>query len=86
MTDPNSSLEKCKREYAEDAAKIKAEAYADAVAREAKEARDELRDRFAIQIVGSLILRMPLDIDQITPAMCKAVWTIADAIMKERGQ
>jgi len=51
-----------------------------------KQARAELRDRFAIQIVGSLILRMPLDIDQITPAMCKTVWTIADAIIRERDQ
>jgi hypothetical protein len=48
--------------------------------------RAELRDRFAIEIVGSLILRMPLDIDQITPAMCKTVWTIADAMLKERDQ
>jgi hypothetical protein len=51
-----------------------------------EKAQDELRDRFAIQVVGSLILRMPLDIDQITPAMCKTVWTIADAMLKERDQ
>ena len=63
-----------------------AQAREEAMLAEEAKARAELRDRFAIQIVGSLILRMPLDIDQITPAMCKAVWTIADAIMKERGQ
>ncbi len=55
------------------------------LAEEAK-ARAELRDRFAIQIVGSLILRMPLDIDEITPQMCKDVWTIADVMMRERGE
>jgi hypothetical protein len=50
-----------------------------------KKARAELRDRFAIEIVGSLILRMPAD-NVITPAMCKTVWTIADAMIKEREQ
>jgi len=54
------------------------------LAEEAK-ARAELRDRFAIEIVGSLILRMPAD-NVITPAMCKTVWTIADAMIKERGE
>jgi len=47
--------------------------------------RAELRDRFAIEIVGSLILRMPAD-NVITPAMCKTVWTIADDMIKERGE
>jgi hypothetical protein len=63
-----------------------AQAREEAMLAEEAEARAELRDRFAIQIVGSLILRMPLDIDQITPAMCKTVWTIADAMLKERDQ
>ena len=49
------------------------------------QARTELRDRFAIEIVGSLILRMPAD-NVITPAMCKTVWTISDAMIKERGE
>jgi len=50
---------------------------------DAKQARAELRDRFAIEIVGSLILRMPAE-NQITPAMCKTVWDIADAMLTAR--
>jgi|LakMenEpi03Aug12_release.lakeMendotaPanAssembly.Ray.scaffolds.fasta_scaffold3561695_1 hypothetical protein len=62
-----------------------AQAREEAMLAEEAKARAELRDRFAIQIVGSLILRMPAD-NVITPAMCKTVWTIADAMLKERDQ
>jgi len=63
-----------------------AQAREEAMLTEEAKARAELRDRFAIQIVGSLILRMPLDIDEITPQMCKDVWAIADVMMRERGE
>jgi hypothetical protein len=83
MSDPYSPLEKCRREYAEEAAKIKAEAYADAVAREAKEARAELRDRFAgYALIGLLAAgdHHAYNRDE----MAVEAWRQAEAMMEER--
>jgi hypothetical protein len=55
MSDPYSPLEKCRREFSEDVAKIRVEAYAEAVAREAKETDAELLNRFAMAALTGLL-------------------------------
>jgi hypothetical protein len=84
MIDPYSPLEKSMREYTKDAAKIRAEAYADAVAREAREARAELRDRFAgYALIGLLQAGGDLA-DCGRDEIAREAWRQAEAMMEER--
>jgi hypothetical protein len=85
MSDPYSPLEKCRREFLEDAAKIRAEAHADAVAREAKEARAELRDRFAAAALSGMHAKNNYHPGISTPQeRARLAYIDADAMMEER--
>jgi len=85
MSDPYSPLEKSMREYTKDAAKIRAEAYAEAVAREAKEARAALRDRFAAAALSGMHAKNNYHAGISTPQeRARLAYIDADAMMEER--
>jgi hypothetical protein len=93
MIDLYSQLEKSIREYTKNAVKIRAQAYADAVAREAadavareaKEARAELRDRFAAAALTGMHAKNNYHAGISTPQeRARLAYIDADAMMEER--
>ena len=85
MIDPYSPLEKCRREFADDTAQKRTEAYADAVAMEAKEARAELRDRFAAAALTGMHAKNNYHAGISTPQeRARLAYIDADAMMEER--
>ena len=67
----NRGLEQCMEWHRED------------VERARNQARAELRYRFAVEIVGALMTRLPPD-NNVTLEMCKIVWKLSDMMLETR--